>query len=241
MAKDSTGLILLAGGAAVAYYGYTQGWFASWGLSPAAATPAPAPTPTMPAAASTSAALPSATTMPATAATPAGSSYSGPSLAAMLAALTAKVQASIGSDSDLICPASSNSAVSQATANLQAAQTALAQAQASMIPANVQSAMQDVVTATQALAAAAGSASASTCAVSSVVATYDVWNWFLVNAGVGVKDGQLQAPDHTSQISLAQYWAWAAPQLQSQIPGLSGLGHVYAGLGELVRRVKGGW
>ena len=42
MAKDSTGLILLAGGAAVAYYGYTQGWFASWGLSPtAAATPAP--------------------------------------------------------------------------------------------------------------------------------------------------------------------------------------------------------
>lgn len=32
MAKDSTGIILALGGAGLAYYGYTQGWFASLGF-----------------------------------------------------------------------------------------------------------------------------------------------------------------------------------------------------------------
>lgn len=188
MAKDSSGLILLGVGAGIAYWGYTQGWFASWGLSPTAvaATPAPAPTPTMPAAASTSAALPSATTMPATATpstavatvAPSTSAPSGPSLAAMLSALQAQLSAN-ASD-----PALSNVA-------------------------------------------------------GAITSTYDVFNWYLVHANVGVTDGQLQAPDHTSQISLAQYWAWAAPQLQSQIPGLSGFGHIYAGLGAIMRQMRG--
>jgi hypothetical protein len=30
--SDSTGMILLVGGALVAYYGYTQGWFSSLGI-----------------------------------------------------------------------------------------------------------------------------------------------------------------------------------------------------------------
>lgn len=46
MAKDSTGILLLLGGAGVAYWGYTQGWFASFGLTPAGTAAAPATNPT---------------------------------------------------------------------------------------------------------------------------------------------------------------------------------------------------
>jgi hypothetical protein len=72
-------------------------------------------------------------------------------------------------------------------------------------------------------------------------ATCDVFNYYLVAAGVGVTDGMLDCSDHTTQIPVTQYWAWAAPQLQAAIPGLSGLGGVYAGLGAIARRLKGGW
>ena len=46
---DSSKLIMIVGGAAVAYYAYTQGWFASLGIGTAAAA-TPAATPALPAA-----------------------------------------------------------------------------------------------------------------------------------------------------------------------------------------------
>jgi hypothetical protein len=57
-------------------------------------------------------------------------------------------------------------------------------------------------------------------------------------ANVGISTPP-NAPDHTAIISLTDYWAWAAPQLQGMIPGLAGLGDVYAGLGALVRERRG--
>jgi len=62
-----------------------------------------------------------------------------------------------------------------------------------------------------------GSDSAFSGTASNPVASYDVHNWYLVNrANVGVKDGELVAPDHTSQISLNDYWSWASGQLSNQ-------------------------
>jgi|HubBroStandDraft_2_1064218.scaffolds.fasta_scaffold102628_2 hypothetical protein len=43
MAQNNSGLILLVGGAAVAWYGYTQGWFASLFGTPPVVTPTPTP------------------------------------------------------------------------------------------------------------------------------------------------------------------------------------------------------
>lgn len=91
-------------------------------------------------------------------------------------------------------------------------------------------------------AAAFGSDTALSGSASNPTASYDVHNWYLVNrTSAGVQDGQLSAPDHTSEITLTAYWAWAAPQIQALFPGLSGLGDVYAGLGALARTVRGGW
>ena len=185
MAKDSSTLLLLGGGALAVWYGYTQGWFASLGFAPAAAASTPTPvTPAMPAAASTVAPVSTSTavaTIP-TALTPAAStpSYGGASLASMLSALQAQLAQNAGD------PALSSSG-------------------------------------------------------GTVSAVCDVFNYYLVAAGVGVSDGMLQCSDHSTVMTVAQYWAWAAPQLQTKIPGLSGLGNVYAGLGWLARQAKGGW
>jgi hypothetical protein len=80
-------------------------------------------------------------------------------------------------------------------------------------------------------------AAPSTCA--NPYALYDVFNWYLVNrANVGISSAPAP-PDNTTVLSLSDYWAWAAPLLQAQIPGLSGYGAMYAGLGALAARMRG--
>lgn len=74
---------------------------------------------------------------------------------------------------------------------------------------------------------------------SNPVADYDVHNYYVVHSGNGIPDGLLQAPDHTTLLTLSDYWAWAAPQLSAKIAGLSGVGAVYAGLGALARKQRG--
>lgn len=73
---------------------------------------------------------------------------------------------------------------------------------------------------------------------SSYSATYDVFNWYLVNrANVGISTAPAP-PDHTSVITDAQYWAWAAPLLQAQTPGLAGWGlGNFASIGRICRGV----
>ena len=77
-----------------------------------------------------------------------------------------------------------------------------------------------------------GSAKPATC--SNPYATYDVFNYYLVAAGVGVSTAP-NPPDHSTQLSLSDYWAWAAPELQQAMPGLSGDAALYAGLGAFAR------
>jgi hypothetical protein len=186
MAKDSGTTILLLGGLGVAVYGYFQGWFASFGLAPAAAaapvTTTPtvvAPTPTMPATAPTTSTPAPVATAPAATTTTAPASSSGQSLASMLAAL----------------------------------QTAIAQN-------------------------ASDPAFNGTGASSNPTATCDVFNYYLTLAAVGVPNGMLDCSPirNNGPLTLTAYWAWAAPLLQAQFPGLSGLGYVYAGLNALAKR-----
>lgn len=189
MAKDNSTLILLAGGAAVAYYGYTRGWFASFGLTPAASVSPSAP-------ATTPASTPSAPAGTPAAQTPPVSSTS----------------AGGGTAAASSTPSASVNTLANVFSQLKTAE-----------------------------AAAFGAADpALTGSASNPVASYDVHNWYLVNrTDAGLTDGQLQAPDHTTQISLTDYWAWAAPQLQQAMPGLTGLGYVYAGLGAIARMQRG--
>lgn len=85
MAKDS-GLLLLVGGAAVAWYGYTQGWFSSlFGTAVPAVIPAPM---------NTQGTNPPMQTSPATVTTPAAPSASSLSASGSLAALALAAQAS---------------------------------------------------------------------------------------------------------------------------------------------------
>jgi len=57
MAKDSGGMLLLLGAAGVGVYGYMNGWFAQWGLGPAATPLVGAPAGTIPVSAAQAAAL----------------------------------------------------------------------------------------------------------------------------------------------------------------------------------------
>ena len=183
MAKDNSTIFVVGGLGVLAYYAYTQGWLSSIFGTPTSATSATTAAASTPAATTTAAQTTAVATIPPTTTTV---SSSGPSLAQILAGLTAQIQSHIGSDPALVCPASGS------------------------------------------------------CGTGGVTSTYDVFNWYLVAANVGVSAGPAP-PDHTSQITLAQYWAWVAPILQQQMPGLAGLGNVYAGLGALVRQVKRGW
>jgi pyruvate/2-oxoglutarate dehydrogenase complex dihydrolipoamide acyltransferase (E2) component len=236
MAKDSSSIILLVGGAAVAYYGYTQGWFASFGFAPtvAAATASlTAPTPTMPAADSSTAV---AAATPATSA----SGYSGLSLAAMFSALKARIAQSYGTDPALTCggQSSGGDGMAAALAQYQKAQ------QDMQLASTAQDSVSAIATASQELAAAlaaiqaAGGSSPATC--DNPTSGYDNFNWYLMNSGVGVSAAP-QPSNGGAQVTLTDYWAWVAPLLQKQIPGLAGLGDVYAGLGELVRQTRRGW
>jgi hypothetical protein len=76
---------------------------------------------------------------------------------------------------------------------------------------------------------------------SNPTASCDVFNFYLTQANVGVSDGMLDCSPirGNGPLTLTAYWAWAAPLLQQKIPGLSGLGSVYAGLGALVRAQRG--
>jgi hypothetical protein len=84
--------------------------------------------------------------------------------------------------------------------------------------------IQPVIRAGTTIAAKTPAASApARCAAGSIQATYDVFNWYLLKANPSIS-APPNAPDHTTQITLTQYWQWAAPLLKAQIAGLSGLG-----------------
>lgn len=216
MAKDGGGnTILIVGALGVAVYGYFQGWFASLAIGTEpynAYAPAAAASPTTTGTTST------VTTTPTAVATT--SAYSGPSLAQMFAALRKAEQAAFGSDSSLTCGgggAMSGLGILRAPSSIDVTRAS------GSAPSRGQSTVAAPVT---------------SCA--NPYATYDGHNWYLTQrANVGVTDGQLAAPDHTTLVSLSDYWAWAAPLLQRQIPGLAGLGNVYAGLNDLARRARG--
>ena len=229
MAKDNSSLLILGGVGVLAWYGYTKGWFASFGLSPVAAAPAATPsTPVMPTTAPTTSTPMVPATPPPTPSAPAAPSYSGPSLSQMFSSLQAVVQAAYGSDSALSCagavpvgPTPSNPPAS--TVNTGSG------SHASM------SGFGDI--STDSTLVASGSPLPATCA--NPISTKDVFNWYLVNrANVGISSGPSSNSDQTP-LSLTDYWAWAAPQLQTMHPGLSGYGSIYAGLGEITRRLRG--
>lgn len=172
---------------------------------------------------------PAPTTPAATTPVPTTPAYSGDSLAQMLAGLTKEVTAAYGADPALSCSASnSGESVTTAQANLTSTQAALSQSPAD--PTLLLQLGLDL----QALATAS-SAAPATC--QNPYATYDVFNYYLVAANVGVTTAPAP-PDNTSVISLSAYWAWCAPLLQQAMPGLSG-GHVYAGLGAIAMRTRG--
>ena len=221
MAKDSGSTILILGAVGVAVYGWYQGWFASLLGTPASASSVPAATT---AGAATPTAAPAAASTPASPAAPAG--YGGPSLAQMFAALQSAVAASYGSDPALSCGSSGN------LSGLGLVR--LVGGPVLRTPGGA--------TSPSAGAPAGSSAPASsqpaTCS-NPIASTYDVFNWYLVNrANVGVSSAPTPPPNN-GPVSLSDYWAWAAPLLQAQMPGLAGLGHVYRGLGLLVHRMRG--
>lgn len=217
-------LLMLLGFGGIAYYGYTQGWFNSFlgasspqvGQNLATGTPSTGSTGTPG----------NATSAPA--------SWSGPSLDTMFANLLAAEQAAIMAsvpDPALSCPGAAvtaaplpvNGGGSIAT-NPNAPRTANGQPTGTIVGTP----------------AALSGFGASGCL--NPVATYDVHNWYLVNRA---NSGIVSAPansDHTTEISLSDYWVWAAPLLQASNPGLSGgfgrgLG-AYAELGRIVQIEK---
>lgn len=85
-----------------------------------------------------------------------------------------------------------------------------------------------------------GSASAAPVSCSTPTATYDVWNWYLVNrTNAGISSGPSSSDagvDPTVQLTAAQFWAAVAPLLRQRIPGISGFGFfasVFRGMGAL--------
>lgn len=223
---DALGSLLLIGGfGAIAYYLYSQGFFSSFLGTPAAASPA----------VGTNLATQTAGT-----GTPPASTWSGPSLDAMYAATLAAEQAAMSAsvpDPALSC--AGGVAITPGTAaapltpvgggsvatNPNAARTATGQT--TTTPTYTQSALSGL--------------GAASCAMPQ--ATYDVHNWYLTNrASSGITAGP-EPPDHTTVVSLADYWTWAAPLLKAANPGLAGgfgkgLG-AYAELGRLMQMQRG--
>ena len=232
MAKDSMTPILLLGGAGLAYWGYTQGWFSSL-FGAAAAVPASSGASSPGAAAGTGSGpgtpAPSGPSQP---------SYSGPSLDQMFQSLQSAVQAAYGSDPALSCGVGSPQSLSgygAVEANAPRGQTN-AVAVSRVIAAQSNPLSGGVVT-----NAPRGAVSGS---CSNPLATYDVFNWYLVSAVPSVGSAP-NPPDHTTVISLTDYWVWAAPLLKQAMPGLAGgfnggFGG-YAELGMILERQAGGF
>ena len=248
MAKDSSGVIILGLGAAVAVYGYTQGWFSSL-FGSAAAAPASAAggsgvstsggsTATGGGVTPTAASTPTAPSQP---------SYSGPSLDQMFQALQSAVGAAYGGDPALTCGGGGS---------LSGFGVLATKTPGGMNPGSGVQVIKAigsrpsygiVMNAPRTTATSDGTGaptSAPSCPALNVIATYDVFNWYLVAAVPSIGTAP-SPPDHTSQISLQDYWTWAAPQLKQQIPGLAGgfnggLG-AYAELSMILQRQRDGY
>ena len=232
MARDSMTPLLLIGGAGLAWWGYTQGWFAGLFGSSAAATASSATSQgTTTTGAAASVASPSGASAPPPPASPSQPIYSGPSLDQMFQALLKAVQAD-SSNPAMSCAANS-------LAGFGVTRSTLTRAGGGIVanpPRTIATAPTGGTTPTATPALTGG-------ACSNPVGTYDDFNWYLVNrANVGVSTAP-NPPDHTSQITLTDYWTWAAPALQQMMPGLAGgfgrgLGG-YAELGAILRRQGG--
>lgn len=216
--------MMLGGIGALAYYGYSQGWFSAFLGTPAAASPAVGTN--------------LATGQPAATGTQTGtppvSTWAGPSLDQMYASLLTAEQAAMSAsvpDPALSCAGSVISATAPVVngggtvaTDPNAARTAAGQAAST--PTFTQSALSGL---------------GDACALP--IATYDVHNWYLTNrANSGITAGP-EPPDHTTVVSLADYWTWAAPLLKAANPGLAGgfgkgLG-AYAELGRLMQMQRG--
>lgn len=224
---DALGSILLIGGfGAIAYYLYSQGFFSSFLGTPAAGSPAVGTN--------------LATGQTGGTGTPPASTWSGPSLDAMYAATLAAEQAAMSAsvpDPALSC--AGGVAITPGTAaapltpvgggsvatNPNAARTAAGQT--TTTPTYTQSALSGL--------------GAAACAMPQ--ATYDVHNWYLTNRANSGIAAAPEPPDHTTVVSLADYWTWAAPLLKAANPGLAGgfgrgLG-AYAELGRLMQMQRG--
>ena len=163
--------------------------------------------------------------------------YTGDSLAQMFAALQATVAASYGQDPALTCEPSGVSGLGVLERAAMPTSPAFPRG-GDYGPVAVSPVAPNVPVSGTVSPAPVSTAPATPATCSNPYATYDVFNYYLVQANIGVTAAPAP-PDHTSQISLTDYWAWAAPLLQQQMPGLSGFGHVYAGLGMLTRAVRG--
>lgn len=214
MAKDSGSSILILGALGVAVYGYYQGWFSSLLGSPAVGT---SPAGSSSAGGATGTAPPAASPTAGTSSSSGTSAtYSGPSLAQIFSNLSAAELAAVGADPALSCPGAPGAPVA-APVLRRSPGGGIATPPTTTKPTGV-------------------SGLGDAC---DPVATYDVHSWYLVyraNSGITTPP---DAPDHTTQIPLSQYWAWAAPLLSQQIPGLSGYAKGIAGLGALVRAARG--
>ena len=237
MAKDSSTLIGLGIAAAVGYYGYTQGWFSilfgSWTSSnvTAAAAPSGATSSSVTAASS---ATPASTSQP---------SYSGPSLDQIFEALLQVTQAAYGSDPAVTCSASGIAGFGLVPGHgvTQTATPVVGTSRLGYNPVPVTSVPVRPVGGTVSNRSVVPAA-AVVAPCSMPYATADVFNWYLVNrANVGVNVGPNPA-DHTTVMSLQDYWTWAAPLLQQSMPGLAGgwggLG-AYAELGRILQMQSG--
>lgn len=231
MAKDSMTPILLLGGAGLAYWGYTQGWFSSlFGASAAPASSgapstAPAGGTVGPTATSSQASVPASTP-----------SYSGPSLDQMFQSLQTAVRAAYGSDQALSCAVGSP----QSLSGYGAVETNAPRTQTNTAVSRLIAARSIPLTGGVETNAPRGAVSGS---CSNPLATYDVFNWYLAKAVPSVTPPG--PPDHTTVISLNDYWTWCAPLLKQAMPGLaggfnSGFGG-YAELGMILERQAGGF
>jgi len=240
---DLTPILMLGGLGALAYYAYTQGWLSAFfpvGTVVGTQTQTSPPAQTAPPAQNSA---PAATPRPAQSSAPA--SWGGPSLDTIFANLLAAEQAAMSAsspDPELTCPGGTSSTPSPQLACITAAQgtAAALTAQGGAIAATAQA----QANAQLALCLAQANAKPSTSSCSMPAATYDVHNWYLVyraNAGITVAP---TPPDHTTVISLQNYWVWAAPLLQQSNPGLSGgFGGGFGAYWELGRQIvrQRGW
>ena len=199
-------------------------WVYSTFFSGAAAVPAsPAPG-ASPAGGTAAAGGGPASPSPAASSAPTPASYSGPSLAQMFAALKAKVATAYqNGETAVTCQqsfgtASNLSGFGAIEANAPSARTSAAATGgvSRVIAARSIPLTGGIVTNAPRVTAPAGCSTYS--------ATYDVLNWYLTQTGMLGQTVTPDPPDHTSIVTLEQYWAWVSPLLQQQIQGLSGMG-----------------